>query len=44
VGEAVWLHAWRQFEQAVRTRCQMEGGRAPQTVDVLTGLEAVLLG
>ena len=39
-----WQQARRRFEHAVQVRCETEGGRQPQTVDVLTGLEAVMLG
>ncbi len=44
VTPAAWQHARQQFEHAVKVRCETEGGRRPQTADVLVGLEAVMLG
>ncbi len=43
VTPAVWQQARQQFVHAVEVRCQTEGGRRPQTADVLVGLEAVML-
>ncbi len=43
VAPAAWQQMRERFAEAIRVRCETEGGRAPQTVDVLTGLEAILL-
>ncbi|NPA93149.1 MAG: alkaline phosphatase family protein [Chloroflexi bacterium] len=39
-----WVQARDRFEEAITLRCRTEDNREPQTADLLTGLEAILLG
>ncbi len=39
-----WAQARDRFQEAITLRCRIEDDRQPQTADLLTGLEAILLG